>query len=249
MIARGGVWDAALPDLIENIVGPPRAVLEIGSNIGGSIIPIKTRFPNAELILVEPLDRFHSYLELNVSGFSKTTIVTGQVVSDVTGSEAYIQACFSTGTRSNVDYGAECVVGVWLPTVSCDDFLNRLALGQGGRVIDFLKVDTDGYEEKIFEGAKKTIRENKPLIFFEFSPPSLTPMGNPSDLIRLFQGELDCTSFAVLSTSGKRLGLASSFEQIMRLKGEDYYVDVLTTPADSPWLANMLTSDFPVLND
>lgn len=242
MIVRGGVWDAVLPDLIETIVGPPRVVLEIGSNIGASIIPIKTRFPGAELVLVEPLDRYSSYLEVNVRDYSKTTIVSRQVVSDTTGTNVYIQANFTTATPSNANYGAELVDGKWLPTVTCDDLAHRLGLGQGERIIDFLKVDTDGYEEKVFRGARKTIRRHQPLIFFEFSPPSLARIGNPSDLITLLQNELDCSSFVVLSMTGKVLGHASSFEQIMRLKRDDYYVDVLTTPTASPWLLKMWSS-------
>ena len=33
--------------------------------------------------------------------------------------------------------------------------------------LDFLKIDVEGYEENVFEGAMETIKEYKPIIVFE----------------------------------------------------------------------------------
>jgi FkbM family methyltransferase len=239
LIARGGVWDAMLPDILECTTGAPRVVIEVGSNIGASIIPIKNRFPAAELVLIEPVKRYADVLAKNMRSYSSTTIIRNEIIGEKDGDCAYICANKTTGTPSKADYGHDLTEAQWLPTITIDSLSARLGLGKGARVIDFLKVDTDGYEERVFKGAQKTILANKPLIFFEFSPPSLQRIGEPANLIRLFREQLLCRQFVVMHFEGSILGVASSFEEIVKLKGADYYVDLLTTPENSPTAASI----------
>ncbi len=43
---------------------------------------------------------------------------------------------------------------------------------EGRRKIDLLKIDTQGWEPEVIEGAKELIRKNKPVMFLEYSPAS-----------------------------------------------------------------------------
>jgi hypothetical protein len=49
--------------------------------------------------------------------------------------------------------------------VKLDDFLKN-------KKIDLMKVDTQGWEPEVIEGAKKIISKNKPIMFLEYSPAS-----------------------------------------------------------------------------
>jgi hypothetical protein len=48
--------------------------------------------------------------------------------------------------------------------IKLDDFIKEK--------IDLIKIDTQGWEPEVIEGAKKIIEKNKPIIFMEYSPAS-----------------------------------------------------------------------------
>jgi hypothetical protein len=48
--------------------------------------------------------------------------------------------------------------------VTLDDVL----LNRGG--VDFVKVDTDGFDFEVLRGAERLLREQRPLLFFELAP-------------------------------------------------------------------------------
>jgi len=49
--------------------------------------------------------------------------------------------------------------------IKIDDFLKNIK-------IDLMKIDTQGWEPEVIEGAKKIISKNKPIMFLEYSPAS-----------------------------------------------------------------------------
>jgi len=61
-----------------------------------------------------------------------------------------------------------------------DDFLQ----GQAVHKLDFIKMDVDGYEGKIFKGARETILTQHPMMLFEFNPSEIIRTGcQPEDLL------------------------------------------------------------------
>jgi FkbM family methyltransferase len=236
-IAEGQTWDRELLDVLNHIGLAPRLIVEVGSNIGGSIVPVKLAFPDANLLAIEPACRYRNYLRANLAGLSSVTIVDDRLMADSGRGPVELRTNSTTGTPSEADYGSEITSSEVLPTDTVDELLSSLraskSWGDIDSTLDLIKVDTDGFEERVFRGAQRSILEHKPLIFAEFSPPSLARVGDPKDLIDYFLNELECEFFVVFSSGGKLLGQAKSYKEIMELKGPACYVDFMAAPIGS----------------
>lgn len=65
-------------------------------------------------------------------------------------------------------------------TISLDNFVEAQSLSK----VDFIKIDAEGSEALILEGAQKTLRDYRPCLLFEFLPASLKKQGRePSTLL------------------------------------------------------------------
>jgi methyltransferase FkbM-like protein len=50
--------------------------------------------------------------------------------------------------------------------------------------VDFVKMDLDGFEGKVIRGARETLTEHHPILFFEVTPSALRTNGeDPADLV------------------------------------------------------------------
>jgi FkbM family methyltransferase len=233
--ARGGIWDGVIVEVLRSTHIVPTSIVEVGSNIGASLLPLLQAFPDAKVIAIEPSRRYAPYLRKSVSADRSVTIVDHVLLGATDGDKFVLRTNETTGAASNADYGVnftgeEVVQSKTLDTL-LEDFENF--------AVDFLKVDTDGFEMGVFQGAVRSIKQNKPLIFLEFSPPSLARLGDPAALINFLRGDLMCKDFLVLSYSGNILGWTETYEDILKLKGEDYHVDLFTAPSSSRFLARL----------
>jgi hypothetical protein len=131
----------------------------------------------------------------------------------------------TTGTPSNVDYRQDITSSAVVQTASLGQVMSDHDIGR----MDFLKVDTDGYEVEVFSGARDVITRDTPLIFTEFGPTSLRRLHSEVVFFDLLVS-LGCIRFLVFQHSGEFLGVATTLDQIMRLKADDYYVDLVCTP-------------------
>lgn len=233
-VARGEIWDKAIVDLLRVTQIAPRTIVEVGSNVGASLLPILEAFPSAKAIAIEPSHRYAPYLRRNVGLNPLVTIVDDVLVAGDHDQEFCLRSNATTGTPSKADYGPGLKHEQVVRGETLDSLVERYISDKIDEVIiDFLKVDTDGFEMEVFRGAQDVVHRYQPLIFTEFSPPSLARIGNPEELIRFLKDKMGCRAFLTFSASGSPLGWASTFEEIMCLKGDGYYVDLYTAPRTS----------------
>ena len=226
-IAKGVEWDGQLlRSVLPNILMQNCVAIEVGANIGASTLVIKNIVKDLQILLVEPSDRFYSYLAKNVARSGNIIGIDRRIISDKTKQNVVLNTNATTGTPSNANYGGDLVSSQLVETVTIDELSRQYGLTR----VDFLKVDTDGYELEVFSGAVETITSHKPLIFTEFSPPSLQRMHPEKCLIDLLK-YYGCKFFLVFKSDGRYAGCAESYEEIILLKGVDYYVDLFCTPA------------------
>jgi FkbM family methyltransferase len=63
--------------------------------------------------------------------------------------------------------------------ISLDDFMDKFNVQK----VDFIKLDVDGFEAKIFEGAQRTIIKFRPQILFEFNPWEISQLGSKPEIM------------------------------------------------------------------
>jgi FkbM family methyltransferase len=238
LAARGEIWDVIIVKVLGSTHIVPTSIVEVGSNIGASLLPLLQMFPDAKAIAIEPSRRYAPYLRRSVSAHHSVTIIDDVLLGATDGDKFVLRTNHTTGTASNADYGGHFTGEEVVQSKTLDTLLDDLEKSRGQIfAVDFLKVDTDGFEMDVFQGAVRSIKQYKPLIFLEFSPRHLARLGDPAAFLEFLRGELMCKDFLVLSDSGNILGWAETYEDILKLEGEDYYVNLFTAPSGSSFLA------------
>lgn len=147
-------------------------VLDIGSNIGHFSLKLAQRVKTRKLVDVnifafEPSTWVTECFQRNIS-FNKeiSAIIRFQkmAVGSMDGQAQFISGKTNSGGGHFVfKEQASEIVNV----VKLDTWSESLA---EARKISFIKIDVEGYEPEVFDGAWLLIKKQRPVIFFEFSP-------------------------------------------------------------------------------
>jgi len=129
-------------------------ILDIGANIGNHTLMFRKYFPELEIYAFEPLFYNYELLQKNVSKIHgvHTFKVALSNKSDILKISDYGVEC-NSGISSISDTG-ESVVAITLDS-----------LGLEG--VSFMKIDVEGWERCVIEGARETIKSSKPKLWIE----------------------------------------------------------------------------------
>jgi FkbM family methyltransferase len=225
-IAEGGEWDRSLVEIVRKALPMEAPVIcEVGSNIGASLVQLKRAKPKGRVIAFEPSDRFRPFLQKNVglAGLEGVT-VSSALLGRRKGTVSLYNNAASASTarpRDPRDLSPRRRQQASMTTLDA-------ALGTDTKV-DFIKVDTDGFDFEVLRGAEATIRRDWPILYFEYFPGLLT--SPESDLAWL--QVLGYRTFFCYTPSGEFSGQTTDVAEATlraRLLG---YCDVLTCPQDS----------------
>lgn len=156
---------------IKNILAStdPKLCIDIGANIGSYTLDL-VKYTDADIISFEPIPE--AFDELKDKFFFQSRVVTENVGVGASNDNLTIHynpnmlahASFSEEVKkvSYVTNNEKMVV----PMVSLDDYCGKHNITS----IDFIKIDTEGYESEVFEGAKRVFKEIMPkFIQIEFN--------------------------------------------------------------------------------
>lgn len=198
---------------------PPGIFVDVGANIGWHSVHAARHSVVETVVAFEPDDINASLLEQNLSinGVDKAVVCRCAVGAEPGAAHLHRYKDSNRGRHSllaNHGLGAELV-----PVRDLDGALDDLGLGDHRIVV--LKIDVEGYEPAVIDGAKRTLARTDAVVL-EFSP-SLSRDGglSTSDMARRLQ-HCGFKSFA--------LGIDGSLEAIDRK-----YLDVFEGQMDVVW--------------
>jgi len=177
----------------------PKVIWDIGANIGvWSLFLTSSCAADAEIRCFEPDPRNLELLRLNMTKNQIANwIICPVAVSNQEGSATFFSdnVTGSTGTlEKDYDfigktYNASRVkFQVTTTTVDCE-------ISRGARPPQFIKIDVEGFEYSVLQGAMRTLREYRPLLIFE----TQGDYGYHAEISKLFQ-EVD---YQMFDPSGK----------------------------------------------
>jgi len=156
---------------LKKIIKPGMAVVDIGANIGFySILFSKLVGETGKVYAFEPDEENFRHLQRNASGL-KNVSLNKTAVSDKSGKiKLYIS------DDLNIDHhtynNGENRESVEIDAISLDDFFHN------NQMVNFIKIDIQGYEYFAIVGGKKIINRSKKLtILSEFWPHGLNKAG------------------------------------------------------------------------
>lgn len=156
-------------------------VIDIGANVGFYSILLAQKISHSSRVLaIEPTDNAFGKLEKNVAlnNVREKIISYNGVASDISG-ELEIRTVLgkeeysSIGVMEHPSIAKESYVTHKVPSETIDNLVKTHGLQPG-----FVKIDVEGAEKRVFDGAKDTIREHRPVVLSEISDKLLRKNGS-----------------------------------------------------------------------
>jgi FkbM family methyltransferase len=150
--------------------GRPGAFVDVGVNVGHTLVKLKTIDREREYVGFEPNPHCLRYTQqlIAVNRFTRCTLVPVGI-SNRTGimnlfmtPDADPSATIVEGFREPDRYARAVPVPVFVG----DDVLDTLRIGQ----VSVVKIDVEGGELDVVEGLRRTLRQNAPYVFCEVLP-------------------------------------------------------------------------------
>jgi FkbM family methyltransferase len=159
----------ALAAVAATVLPPDGMVLDVGANIGLSALALAPLLPGGRILAVEPSPRtvaaLHRTLALN--GLQDRVAVEAVAVGATPGEAAFHAAGHSAGAHlmDPGTLGAAALPQVRVPVETVDALVARHGLAR----LDFVKIDVEGFETEVLDGARATLARHRPLVFAEFN--------------------------------------------------------------------------------
>lgn len=161
-----------ISNILLNVLKNDDVFFDVGANIGQYIIRIKNRFKEGVFIYAfEPVLSNYNILSNYVSKKCQNVILENVAVSDIEGTDIiYIPLIegIEIDTQASIDYENRMnyyndFAKQEVQIITIDNYVKS----NGIKKIDYLKIDTEGNDEKVFKGALESIIKFKPVIFCE----------------------------------------------------------------------------------
>jgi FkbM family methyltransferase len=169
LTSMGDTFEPATLDVLHSIVSEGSHVIDVGANIGFTAIAFSTFCPNGRIAAVEPVPRTFQLLEKNLSAagvrnVSRFNFALGAQAGELQmqGNPDFLAGSF-VADKFSIKDGRHFVDTV--PVYPLDEAFPRMGLDR----VDAMKVDVEGFELDVFEGAKKTLETFKPLVYMEMN--------------------------------------------------------------------------------
>lgn len=184
-----GVYESKFAQLLLSHIDPDRDVIDVGANVGFYTVLAAKHLNKGRVLAAEPTTAAYARLEENIrfNGVAERVIpfkgligATESVgtVNIVPGREEYS----SVGDLVHPSIVGETVVRESVPAQSIDALVKQHSLKPA-----FIKVDVEGGEEAVFDGAEKTLTTFRPIIMSEFAEILMKQNGStPAGLLAKF---------------------------------------------------------------
>ena len=151
-------------DLVEKINLKPKVIFDIGANIGQTVDFYRDIYPNSKIYTFEPVPSTFNELQKHCSGKADVfpfNIAFGESAESrkikVIKNSNSVTNSINDAFQSNLESSDQGFDEVEIRIETLDDFVSREGINQ----IDLLKIDTEGFEVPVLNGAKKLLSSGK----------------------------------------------------------------------------------------
>ena len=205
-----GTFESAELRFIRENLKPGGVFLDIGANAGiYSIIAAKSVGPGGRVVAFEPDSRNLELLRRNIelNQLSNVTVVSKAVSNTVGSSPLAISRDGAMSSLAQTNHATQ-IVEKWetVETTTLDAAIRALDVAH----VDLIKIDVEGAEMLVFEGARETLEENRAaLILFESADVAARSFQYGAKDVLL---ELQRMGFAIRCFDGRSLKPLDSFD-------------------------------------
>jgi FkbM family methyltransferase len=160
-----GLWEPATTRAISRYVRPGMVCVDGGAHWGYFSLLLAVPFGAARVIAVEPQDAVRPLLERGVAenGLGSLVHIDPRALWDSSGAvvELHVPGDYlGSTTITGPPFGASFTKAQLATTITLDDLLDELEIAH----VDFVKLDTEGSEARIWRGMRRTWKRNPELV-------------------------------------------------------------------------------------
>lgn len=173
--------------LIWTVTRPDSIALDVGANIGISSLMLGMRLGRGKIYAFEPSPKNYEFLTKNLKNNGLENCETFcMAIGETAGELKFHESIFGAGSHvvSDEHLAHDTTPTISVPVHSIDELAKKLNITK----LDFIKIDVEGHECAVLDGAKKTLASLKPVVFMEFNSWTTIAFGNtnPRELLTKF---------------------------------------------------------------
>lgn len=164
-----GSYEPELRDIMRSVLSAGGVAIDVGANVGWhTLLLARLAGPGGRVLAVEPNPSVRAQLQRNV-GLNRLTQVeiVACALADASGVSEFIAPDASDPSSASghiVSEGNEGATSVRVETSTLDLLAEQKQLGR----VDLIKIDAEGFDWPVLQGAELTIARHRPYIIFEF---------------------------------------------------------------------------------
>jgi FkbM family methyltransferase len=199
--------------LLKRILRPGSSFVDIGANVGYyTRLASRLVGPGGRVVAFEPLLAALALLRLNTAELENTD-VHAVALSDFVGEATF--AIRKHGDTSSLRTASDGSREIRVEVTTADCMLRDLP------AISLIKIDVEGFELEVLRGAEETIRQHRPVVYFECLPEFLESRGHAMESFQSYFEEADY-----------RLAWANQADPERKLVSDTPSIYMIATPRD-----------------
>ncbi|GEM_PF-340852 len=226
-LRAGGCYEPHLMAAMERLVRPGWVVLDVGANIGLHTLAAASLASRGQVYAFEPALETFTYLEANLRRAGlRNARAERLALSDGPGTARLAYRSHQSGASHFIGEGPD-EDGSSVEEVPCCS-LDSWVASRGLDRVDLVKVDVEGAEMAVLDGAAQTLATKQPWVIMECNPVTQARVGRSSyqALLRRLRGIFRSVWWVRGDGS---FGLVVSSRQLGRLLGAFGLVDLVGT--------------------
>jgi FkbM family methyltransferase len=173
---------------------PALTVIDIGANVGNFSLLVNTSFKVEKLISIEPIPEIYNCLVLNTKNFENITTINC-AICDVVGTK---NMSFDKEKGYLSRFTEDVARSVSVGTRTLDDIIETFNISK----VDLLKIDVEGFENLVLDGAKNNLKNIK-YIMIEMNLKDNPNYTISSIFSKLYSSDFDFEVISINTYGGK----------------------------------------------
>lgn len=234
LVRRGG-WEPLQTNIFRSLLAPGDLAIDAGANFGHyALTAAKAVGPGGQVIAFEPHPETFALLEANCGLLPDANVLAVQAgLGGEDGTLELYTDSANPGGHSYYDWNLRSEAGQShaARVYSLDSFLSRQ---MGDRAVSVIKIDVQGFEAKVLDGAVGIIERDRPAVFCEVTPGALKQAGSSVDEVLGFFRDRGYS--AKILIDGEGFPQAIAYPDLLELFAatDAEYHDILFEVSDGP---------------